>query len=196
MAGHATRPEDMIRSRWQDWLSSVEDGWHMLRESCERVFVIGLSMGGNLALLFSSEYPVAGAVAIASPHHLSDPRLPFIKLISHFRRYQPKGASYWHDPEAGLGHLSYPKNPVRSVAELRDLLALMRSQLPKITAPTLLIYSRNDPTVQLKDQHAELIYNNLGSRSKQLVWVEESGHIVLRDFCPDGCFSGYRSLHR
>ena len=24
--GHATKPEDMVRSHWQDWLLSVEDG--------------------------------------------------------------------------------------------------------------------------------------------------------------------------
>ena len=31
LAGHATRPEDMIRSRYTDWMASVEDGYHLLR---------------------------------------------------------------------------------------------------------------------------------------------------------------------
>ena len=26
LAAHATRPNDMIRARWHDWLASVEDG--------------------------------------------------------------------------------------------------------------------------------------------------------------------------
>ena len=29
LAGHATTMEDMIRSRRQDWLASVEDGYHL-----------------------------------------------------------------------------------------------------------------------------------------------------------------------
>ena len=31
LTGHATRPEDLQRARWQDWLLSVEDGWQLLK---------------------------------------------------------------------------------------------------------------------------------------------------------------------
>jgi carboxylesterase len=48
--GHATKPEDMIRSRWQDWLLSVEDGFNLLRSCTYQVFLLGLSMGGVLSL--------------------------------------------------------------------------------------------------------------------------------------------------
>jgi carboxylesterase len=37
--GHATRPEDMIRSRWRDWLLSVEDGGHVITEEPTRAAV-------------------------------------------------------------------------------------------------------------------------------------------------------------
>jgi carboxylesterase len=36
LAGHATHPDDMIRTRYTDWLASVEDGYAMLRDSVER----------------------------------------------------------------------------------------------------------------------------------------------------------------
>ena len=48
--------------KWQDWLLSVEDGYHMLRDSYENVFVMGLSMGSILSLTLASEYPVSGVV--------------------------------------------------------------------------------------------------------------------------------------
>jgi carboxylesterase len=51
LAGHATQPEDMIRSRYPDWLASVEDGYNLLRSSCDQVFLLGLSMGGILSLI-------------------------------------------------------------------------------------------------------------------------------------------------
>src|SRR3990172_3152864 len=58
LAHHATQPADMNRSRWHDWFYSAVDGWHILRDQCERVFPIGLSMGGVTALKLAAEYPV------------------------------------------------------------------------------------------------------------------------------------------
>ena len=179
---HATRPEDMIRSRWRDWVANVEDGWHILSGCTERVFVIGLSMGGILALLSASYQPVAGVVAMSTPHHLpKDPRLPFIKQIGHFKRFLAKGAPNWYDHEAYREHVSYPADPTRAYAEVRDLLVEMRAGLPRVNAPALLIYSRNDPTVQASDGHMDQIYNKLGSRDKRTLWVEISGHVITRD---------------
>ncbi len=91
LSAHATQPEDMIRSRWWDWVASVEDGWAMLSGCTERIFVIGLSMGGILALLSASYQPVAGVVAMAVPHHLpQDPRLHFINCSAASGVFSPK----------------------------------------------------------------------------------------------------------
>lgn len=182
LSAHATQAEDMIRSRWWDWVANVEDGWAMLSHCTERIFVIGLSMGGILALLSASYLPVTGVVAMATPHHLpQDPRLPFIKLISRFRRFLAKGPPAWYDREAYSEHVSYPADPTRAYAEVRDLLVEMRAGLPRVSAPALLINSRNDPTVKASEGHMEKIYSSLGSPNKQTLWVENSGHVITRD---------------
>jgi carboxylesterase len=182
LSAHATQPEDMIRSRWWDWVASIEDGWALLSGCTERIFVIGLSMGGILALLSASYQPVAGVVAMAVPFHLpQDPRLHFIKLLSRFQRFQPKGPPAWYDMEAYREHVSYPGDPTRAYAELRDLLVEMRAGLPRVSAPALLIYSKNDQTVKASDEHMEKIYDSLGSEIKQTLWVENSGHVITRD---------------
>jgi carboxylesterase len=182
LTGHATQPEDMIRARWKDWLASVEDGWHLLSEATERIFIIGLSMGGVLALSFASCYPVAGVVAISTPHHLpQDPRLHFVKLLSWFKPFFPKGQPDWHDLEAYRHHISYPSDPTRAYAELRDLMVEMRSGLPKVSAPVLLINSKGDQTVKAEDNHMEAIYAELGSQHKSALWVENSGHVITCD---------------
>ena len=182
LSAHATQPEDMIRSRWWDWAASVEDGWSMLSHCTKKVFVIGLSIGGILALLSASYLPVAGVVAMATPHHLpTDPRLRVIKLLSHFWRFIAKGPPDWVDLEAYREHISYPADPTRAYAELRDLLVEMRAGLPRVSAPALLIYSKNDPTVKAGDGHMEKIYDGLGSCIKQTLWIENSGHVITRD---------------
>jgi carboxylesterase len=72
LTGHATRPEDMIRSRYTDWLASVEDGFHLLAGAAPRVYLAGLSMGGVLSLLAASSLPVHGVIAMATPYNLPE----------------------------------------------------------------------------------------------------------------------------
>jgi carboxylesterase len=182
LAGHATCPDDMLRVRWQDWLASVEDGWHLLSGCTRRIFVLGLSMGGVLSLRFAAQFPVAGVVAMSTLHHLPpDRRLPYINALSQVQPRIAKGPSDWHDPEAERVHVDYPDYPTRALAELRDLLAEMRASLPQVTAPTLLIYSRQDGSVRPEEGHADLIHNALGSKQKSVFWVEGSGHVITRD---------------
>src|SRR5512138_1859202 len=109
LAGHATRPEDMLRSHWTDWVASVEDGYHLLRGLSDHIYLIGLSMGGNLSLLLSTRLPVRGVVAISTPWYLpGEWRLKYAGLYSLFNRYEPKGKGApgdgWFDKEAWKDH--------------------------------------------------------------------------------------------
>jgi carboxylesterase len=182
LLAHATTPEDMLRARWRDWLASVEDGYHILSGCTRRNFLIGLSMGGVLSLCFAARFPVAGVVAMSTPHYLpNDWRLPYIKPLSKIQPRIAKGPSDWHDPEAERDHVDYPDYPTRALAELRDLMAEMNATLPQVTAPALLIHSRQDGVMLPKDGHADLIYDALGSTQKSVVWIEGSGHVITRD---------------
>lgn len=182
LTGHATQPEDMIRSRWRDWLASVEDGYHLLRSSCEQVFLLGLSMGGVLSLVAASYLPVAGVVAMSTPYKLpDDPRLPYLKILSKIRPYMPKskrpGEGWFGD--AWKQHVAYPANPVRSIAELNELLAEMRRALPQIRVPVLLISSRDDHYIV--ENSMEMIYADLTTPDKEKIWIEGSGHVVTEE---------------
>jgi len=182
--GHATKPEDMIRSRWQDWLLSVEDGYNLLRSCTDQVFLLGLSMGGILSLTAAAQLDVRGVVAMSTPYALPDDwRLKFIRILSIFQPYLPKnkddhpGSGWFGD--AWKQHVSYPQNPLRSVAELNQLMGVMHASLPQIKAPVLLIHSRDDDYV-VKDS-MERIYADLGTADKQMMWVEGSGHVVTEE---------------
>lgn len=182
LAAHATRPEDMIRVRWRDWLASVEDGWHILSGCTERIYVMGLSLGGILSLLFAADHPVAGVVAMATPHHLpADWRVRFIKPLSLFLKSTLKSPGNYYDPEAFADHVCYPVDPTRAYAEVRDAIVEMQRGLPRVSAPVLLIYSRQDETVRAQDKHLESIYQALGSDDKRYLWIEGSSHVITCD---------------
>jgi len=188
LAGHGTTPEDMIRSRWTDWTASVEDGYNLLRDSTDRIFLVGLSMGGVLSLLMSTKLDVAGVVAMSTPYSLpKDPKdypVLYIKLYSRFVKYLPKSTELpgatWFDKEAFKEHISYPQNPIRSIAEMKLLLAEMRSALPQVTKPVMLIHSKNDKYVL--PENVERLYDGLVNASdKTKAYVVEAGHVVTRD---------------
>jgi carboxylesterase len=183
LTGHATRPEDMIRSRYTDWQASVEDGFHMLSGMAKNIYLCGLSMGGILSLYSSSRLAVRGVVAMSTPYRLpDDPRLKFVRLLSNVQPYMPKseeeGAGWFGDAWKDY-HVSYGRNPVRSIAELNELLGEMRAALPVIKVPVLLIHSRNDDYV-VKDS-MERIYADLGTPDKQMMWVEGAGHVITEE---------------
>jgi carboxylesterase len=182
--GHATKPVDMIRSRWQDWLLSVEDGFNLLRSCTDRVFLLGLSMGGVLSLTAAGSLPVSGVVAMSTPYRLPEHvLLRFTRLLSWFIPYMPKGKgspdSGWFDKNAFKQHVSYPKNPVRSAGELNHLLEVMRETLPYVKVPVLLIHSRADDYV-IRDS-MEKIHSALGSTDKQMLWVDGGGHVITEE---------------
>ncbi len=199
LSGHATRPEDMIRSRWTDWTASVEDGYHLLRGFSQNIFLVGLSMGGALSLYMSTRLEVKGVVAMSTPMQLPrDYPAWAMKLLSIFVPFSPKHegppGSSWFDREAYAGHVSYPQNPIRSAVELKLLLAEMNAAFPNVRAPVLLIHSKADPYVS--PENMPRIFERLGASDKEMLWVTGSGHVVTRDAAREQVFAAASAFIR
>jgi carboxylesterase len=185
LAGHATHPEDMIRSRWTDWAASVEDGYRLLCGVSDDIFLIGLSMGGNLSLLMSTQLRVRGVIALSTPSRMpQEYPIWLMQLLSLFIKFRPKSSeppgSGWFDQSAYKEHISYPQNPVRSAAELKKLILRMNAALPEVTVPVLLMHSKDDRYV-LPD-NIDVIYKRLvNAPDKTRLYVTGSGHVLPRD---------------
>ena len=189
--GHATDQKDLLRARWYDWLTSVEDAYHILSGSCDNIFLAGVSLGGLLSFVFASRFPVTGVIAYSTPYSMPEkiavllrPLLPLIGLVW---RYFPKGEPDWYDIEMHKDHLEYPSYPIRVATELHRILDEMQKVLPKIQVPILIVHSKNDASVPHQD--AEIIYRKIGSQDKALLWLEKSGHNVTRDSEREQVFS-------
>ncbi len=177
---HATQPQDMLRARWHDWLASVEDGLNILRACTKVQFVMGLSMGAILTLIAAANYRVAGVVSISAPFPLSnDPRLRLIKLLSPVITRVGKGKSDFRNKTAEKLHVDYPYYPTRSVIEVQKLITVMEVCLPRIKVPTLLVQSHGDNGIPADSM--QKIYQRLGTRQKEMHWVDNSGHVVIRE---------------
>ena len=183
LAGHATDLKDMIRSRYRDWLISVEDGWHLLHGHSNRIFLLGLSMGEILSLITAARLPVSGVVAMSTPYLFPDPlfrKIPWaLRLFSPVIPLQGKNEGNWFTPGLMENHISYSHNPVRSAYELAMLLEQLQLDLPAVKVPALVIHSKDDDYVPV--DNANLIFENLGSEHKELIWVDHANHVITRD---------------
>jgi carboxylesterase len=185
LAGHATNPEDMIRSRWTDWTASVEDGYNLLCGLTDQIFLVGLSMGGMLSLLMSTRLRVNGVIAMSTPSRLpTDYPIWFMQFLSRFIKFRPKTreapGSSWFDKSAYQEHIAYPQNPVRSAAELKKLTLKMLAALPEVKVPVLLMHSRDENYV-LPDNMETIFSGLVNAPDKTKLYITGSNHVLPRD---------------
>lgn len=178
LSGHGTTVEDMAKTKWPHWYSTVEDAYHILKTLCSNITVIGLSMGGLLALKLAAEYQVDRLVSLSTPIFIADKRLNMLPVYRMFRDFVPKKRKIYADidPKYSVG---YAATPLSSLTSLLQLIQHVEILLPKIHAPLLIVQGWHDHTVQ--PQSAQYIYDLVASVDKTLLWLEKSGHIVTID---------------
>ena len=185
LAGHGTSERDLMRTTKDDWFNSVLDGFNILRGLCKKIFVVGHSMGGLLALKLSTECDVAKIVTLAAPIFIDDGmglrNLPPKEFCGNACVFTPR--KKLDDVPPGVNNV-YEKTPLVSVHELLALIADVKNLLPQITAPILIMHGEEDHTAQPRS--ARFIMDNVGSSIKKIVTVPNSGHLLpfaeSRDF--------------
>ena len=75
----------------------------------------------------------------------------------------------------------------RTLFELAKVVRRSRKALPRVTAPTLVILSQEDPRVP--PDVGEFALRTLGARDKKMVWTEGAGHIITVDYGRERVFS-------
>jgi len=173
LPGHGTRPENLLKVRWQDWLLAAREAYAALPEPRG---VVGLSMGALLAAHLAAERPTRALVALAPALALKSPLAPLAPLLAWLIPRFP-GPDSIRDPELKKANPNYPYFPTRSVLELLALMRRTPEVLPKVQAPALVVEAGQDRVVQGVRRYYEL----LGSPRKDYRVFPESGHDLLLD---------------
>ena len=189
LAGHALTPEDLIKTRWPDWLSSANEALtQALAANAGRpVGIIGFSTGGLLALRLAKERPsqVAALAVVATPLRMKASQVRAIRWLNMLPNvvidsplgYVPKwGGPDVQDPQMKSQNPGLPVMPLPALRSLLDLMQEVRGDLPSIMQPTLVAHGQKDTTIPLEDSLE--IAGSLGSEQVERLWLERSGHLA------------------
>ncbi len=192
LAGHATRLQDLYDTTWHDWYATAVAAYAQLARTCDTIFPIGLSMGGALALHLAAHRPVAGVVVVSTPFTIHNPLIPLFRIFPFLQKLVPQvnknpKRDDTHDPRVRSQHPEYRAYPIRAAKSfILDFLPHLRADLREVAAPALLIQARGDSGIPRDSM--EQFHARLGSREKEMVWIEPSGHLVLEDYGKEEAF--------
>jgi carboxylesterase len=194
LPGHGRSIEDFARVTSGEWRDAARAALREMRERHTWVGVAGLSMGGALAVQVAAETTDLPALVLLAPY-LSMPREVAIAArlarfwgiaVPYVRSLDPGARRSINDPEEDARNLAYGVFTPAALRALRATVARAASLLPRVTAPTLMIQSREDNRIAPAD--AQRAFDHLGATNKQLVWIEGAGHVITVDYGRDRVF--------
>jgi carboxylesterase len=178
LRGHGTKPEDLLGVTWQDWLDDSREALDNLKKKNSRIFVGGISMGGNLAMLLAEEDCVEGVITMGASvrfrfHSIVKICLFFMGLTKTYRKkYYPP----WVRKKMGERNV-YEYYPIESAKEVMKLAGYTKKNLEKIEKPILIMQSTTDHLVSRRSPG--VIHRGTRSQIKEIYWAENAYHVFI-----------------
>ena len=181
LPGHGTTVSDLSKQRWQKWVEHVDLALANLKARCSTVFVAGISLGSLLTLYLAAQHADLKGVILYSPL-VKMPggfTLQLVPVLKYLLREIRKPPDFSTDPNALDRLWDYPSVSLFAVHEMARLRAHVQPLLPRITLPTLIIYSTLDKLIAANS--AQFTYDHIGAADKTLIPLYNSGHDVTLD---------------
>ena len=180
LPGHGGAHEALARVGHEEWADAVDLAHSRLAQRHERVFVVGLSLGGLLSLWLAARVEVDALVVIAAPLHLRTRLASLVPIAKRVWPVMPKRrGSDIRDAIARARHPSMAALPMASVHHLMVLQRRVRASLARVRAPILVAHGLLDASVDPAD--ARQIAGEVSSPERELLFLPNSGHVVPVD---------------
>ncbi len=182
LPGHGTVVEDLARVTGRDWLTAAREALVELKSHCREVSVVGLSMGGILALLLARDHPVKKIVLLSVPRTIREKIIYLAPVIGTFKKilWQEDLTKGLASEEARRVHECYSSGtPIMQSWHLFRLIKKAMKALPLIDADAFIIQSAGDQVIPADSM--EYIFSRIASPKKEKHLLQKSNHAITAD---------------
>jgi carboxylesterase len=179
LPGHGTSVAEANLTTWHDWYAELDRNLLELSRECTQVFVMGLSMGGTLALRLAEVHGDAiSGLVLVNPSLLT--KRPDRFLLPALRLVVPSWTGIASDiKKPGSVELAYDRIPMKAAYSLSKLWSTTRADLTKVTQPILIFRSADDHVVE--PDSTVLLVEKVASNDVREVVLEDSYHVATLD---------------
>jgi carboxylesterase len=183
LPGHGTDIADMVPTRWKDWCRAAEDAYTELAARSDAVAVVGLSMGGTLALWLAEHHADVAALSVVNPLVMPPDAATTDLLESMVEGGEEVAPGIGSDIALeGAAESAYPELPLRAALSLFEGVAEVEALLGSVTCPVLLFTSTQDHVVDPKS--SDMLVERVKGPIEQVV-LERSYHVATLDYDKD-----------
>lgn len=154
LAGHGTSPVDLSTKQYDDWITSVDRGYALLKTCCKQIVIGGFSTGAGLALYQAIQKPndYDAVISISAPLKFKGVSSNFVEILHAWNRVMAtlgakrllKAYARNHPDNP---HINYDLCPIQGIVEVRALMKKVYDALPCLKIPSLIMQGINDPKV-------------------------------------------------
>jgi carboxylesterase len=187
LPGHGTSPRDLARTRYSDWRGTVAHALTTLERGCDRIVLVGHSMGGSITLDLagSGAHALAGAVVINAlvlqREELIARAAPVLQYLVPFVPRDVAGMPTDDLAKPGVDEHAYAWVSARAAQSYIAELPRIRAGLADVTCPVLVVTSPEDHTVD--PANGDAIAEGLTSAARvDRLATPRSFHVPLLDY--------------
>jgi carboxylesterase len=174
--GHGTHYLDMETSSYECWISDLENAYKGLLKQCQRVFIVGQSMGGALTLQVAANhlnvdgiFLINAAVTEVSYEEYRNKEKPL---------YIQEGSPDIKKP--AVFEITYDKVPINAVHQLLNLMEDTQKKVSHVSSPTIIFKSAIDHVVP--PANSEFIFDHINTLEKKMIVLQNSYHVASMDY--------------
>jgi carboxylesterase len=180
LPGHGTAIEDMMPTRWFDYVAAAEAAYSDLARRCDAVAVVALSMGATLACRLAEHHPEIVGMVVVNPF-VDPPAESFREVLRGILDSGTEVAPGVGSDIAKEGsvELAYLGTPIEAALSLFAGIDEVAAELGRVTCPVLLLSSRQDHVVP--SSSGDVLVGKVSGPIER-VWLERSYHVATLDY--------------
>ena len=186
LTGHGYDQENIATATWNDWVADVKEKYLNLKQRCNKVYMIGFSLGGCISAYVASLKSIRpeGLIivnGVFGVKNVFNKLLPGVmiynKVCDKLKLQKIMLESITNDSEDP--DLNQPLVNLSATNELRKMSKIAGTILQDVKCPTFLIQEYNDPTVFYGS--GKRAFKKLGATFKRFYTTKLNTHLTIHD---------------